>query len=129
MEIFRRGPRSAGVAFLDGLKPVLHSAQILRTVENPNAIDLDVDAAGDALLVIAVTRHKYWHASIDGTEAALHPTNIAFQSVLVPRGRHHVALRYRNPLIVIFGVVSMVSVMTLVAVALPSRGLPPPSPH
>lgn len=107
------------------------SGRVVRAIEHPNAIDLDVESAANALLVIAVTRHKYWQATIDGVPAVLHPTNIAFQSVVVPRGRHHVALRYRNPLIVIFGIVSIVSAAALLAIAVGggfrSRAPRPPS--
>ena len=89
--------------------------RVLRAVEAPNAIDLDVEAGRDALLNISVTRHKYWKGILDGTPARILPANIAFQSMQIPRGRHHVALRYRNPLIIIFGFLSLFSVAALLA--------------
>ena len=89
------------------------AGKIVRVSEQPNAIDLDVESGNETTLIIAITRHKYWKAMIDGTPAAIHPANIAFQAIDVPRGRHHVALRYRNPLVIIFGVVSLVTVLSL----------------
>jgi hypothetical protein len=103
--------------------------RILRAVERPNAIDLDVEADGKALLVIAVTRHKYWKGILDGMPSPLQPANIAFQSMVIPPGKHHVALRYRNPLVMIFGCLSIVSVLLLVVFSLRSTAPQPPWPH
>ena len=103
------------VAFTDVAAFTPANGQVLRVDARPNAIDLDVQAAGKALLVIAETRHKYWKGTLDGQTAALHPANIAFQSMVIPAGRHHVELRYRNPLIAIFGVVSLLSAAGLIA--------------
>ncbi len=125
-------PASSRAAFTD-LTFTPAAGRVLRAAERPNAIDLDVDATGDALLVLSVTRHKYWRATIDSAPAPLHPTNIAFQSLVVPRGRHHVALRYGNPLVVTFGIVSIVSAAVLLAIAvggaLRSRAPRPQWPH
>ena len=112
-----RGGVSPHVAFTDVPPFVPAAGNVLRAAETPGAIDLDVETTGNALLVISETRHKYWTGTLDGQPAALHPTNVAFQSVLVPPGRHHVALRYRNPLIVIFGFVSLVSAAALIVVS------------
>lgn len=126
--ILSRVPLSPHVAFTDlRLNPA--PGRVLDSRERPNALDLDVEAAGDALLVIAVTRDKYWRATIDGAPAPIHPANLAFQSIVVPRGRHHVALRYLNPLMTIFGIVSIVSVAAVAGAALRSRAPRPPSPH
>jgi Bacterial membrane protein YfhO len=92
-------------------------ARIERVRESASAVDADVDAAGRALLVIAITPHKYWRATIDGAPAPLMRANVGFQAVEIPRGRHHVALRYRNPLIVICGIVSLIAAIVLGATA------------
>jgi hypothetical protein len=109
--------------FVDG------GGRIVRAAQSANTLEFDLEATAPSRLVVAVTRHKYWSATVDGAPAAIHPANIAFQSIDVPAGRHRVAMRYRNPLIVIFGVVSLVSALALVAVALRSKALPPPSPR
>lgn len=104
--------------------------RVIRSEVRPNAIDLDVETTGQALLVIAVTRHKYWKGILDGMPARIRPANEAFQSMVIPPGRHHVALRYRNPVVMIFGLISAVSVLALAAVAaLRSRAPQPPTPH
>ena len=105
--------------------------RILKVNSTPNVIDLDVETKGQALLVIAVTRHKYWKGIVDGMPVPPQPANIAFQSFVVPLGRHHISLRYRNPAVMIFGGVSLVTFLALlIAACVPrSRALPPPSQH
>ncbi|MEK6373647.1 MAG: hypothetical protein AABO58_13230 [Acidobacteriota bacterium] len=93
------------------------SARILAVRETPNSATIDVEAAAPSPLVILVTRHKYWRVTIDGRDAAVSPANIAYQSVLVPAGRHRVAMRYRNPLIA-WG--ALVSAFVLVAITVPT---------
>ena len=92
-------------------------SRIERVRETASTVDADVDAAGRALFVIAITPHKYWRATIDGAPAPLVRANIGFQAVEVPPGRHHVALRYRNPLIVVCGIVSLIAALALAATA------------
>jgi uncharacterized membrane protein YfhO len=76
-----------------------------------------VQSAGDALLVISITRHKYWHATIDGHPAPLIGANIAYQALRVPAGAHDVRLWYDNPLVRWFGIVSLLSLIALIAYA------------
>ena len=91
------------------------TGRVVSASERPNSVDLDVETQTSAPLFIAITRHKYWKGTLDGTPAALQPSNIAFQSMTIPPGRHRVALRYRNPLVEIFGVVSLLSAIALLA--------------
>jgi Bacterial membrane protein YfhO len=122
-------PWPRGVAFVD--RPFAPAAaRIGRVRETANTIDADVDADGRALLVVAVTAHKYWQASIDGAPAPLVRANVAFQAIEVPRGRHHVAMRYRNPLVVACACVSLIAAAALATVAaLRSRAPRLPSPR
>jgi uncharacterized membrane protein YfhO len=78
---------------------------------------LHVEAAGNALLVCSITRHKYWSASIDDRPATLLPVNIQYQALLIPPGRHTVRLRYRNPVVVACAVISLISLCVLCASA------------
>jgi uncharacterized membrane protein len=105
--------------------------RILKENSTANVIDIDVEAQGQALLVIGVTRHKYWKGIMDGKPSPPLPANVAFQCFIVPQGRHHFTLRYRNPAVMIFGAVSIVTfVALLIVVCVPrNRALPPPSQH
>ncbi len=109
-------PWPRGIAFVD--RPFTPApARIARERETSSTIDADVDAAGRALLVIAVTPHKYWRATIDGAPAPLIRANVGFQAVEIPAGRHHVAMRYRNPLVVVCAIVSLIAAAALATVA------------
>lgn len=87
---------------------------VVRAVrEWTNGARLDVETAGRAFLIMSVTPHKYWRITIDGRETPAVVTNIGYQGVPVPAGRHVVEMRYRNPVIVWGGVVSLVALLLL----------------
>jgi hypothetical protein len=109
-----RGPLVNGVAFTDSaFTPA--PATIANVVESSHAADIDVEAAGRSFLVATITRHKYWRATIDGQPAPLVPANIAYQGLVVPPGRHHIALRYWNPIVVASAVVSTLTLFVVLA--------------
>lgn len=90
---------------------------VMQSIAELNSLRAEVVAEEPALLVIAVTRHKYWKAAIDGVEATIYPVNVAFQGVIVPPGRHTVTMRYRNPIVVACGYISLVTALALIAAA------------
>ncbi|PYQ29221.1 MAG: hypothetical protein DMF56_13190 [Acidobacteria bacterium] len=90
--------------------------------ETANNATIDVDASGKSFLVMSVTPHKYWHIAIDGKRAAAIVTNIGYQGIVVPAGRHRVTMRYRNDLAAKALIVSIVTTILLLAAAfLPRR--------
>ena len=102
----RRIPDVHGIAFTPWPPLPAAPARIVRVRETANDAQLDVEASAASLLVITVTRHRYWRATIDGTPSELRPANIAFQALVTPAGRHHIEMRYRNPMIFIGAAVS-----------------------
>ncbi len=81
-------------------------ATVVSVLESANEAEVDVETSSEAQLIAVVTRHKYWSAFIAGRERLIAPANIAFQSVMVPPGRHRITWRYRNPLILWSGILS-----------------------
>lgn len=81
--------------------------------ESRNRVTIDVLADGDAFLVASVTRHRFWTATLDGRPAPLIATNITYQSLHVPRGKHRIELRYRNPDILRGAVISLLALVVL----------------
>lgn len=57
-------------------------------------VRLSVDTACEGLLVLSDTYFPGWRATVDGDDAAIYPTNIAFRGVVVPAGRSKVVFRY-----------------------------------
>lgn len=118
------GSYSKSVAFIGGrpftpARGVVHSYR-----ETANTAALDVESFGKGFLVMSVTPHKYWRITIDGRETPAVVTNIGYQGVVVPAGRHRVEMRYRNHLAANSLKVSIGSVLVLLVLAfLPRRRL------
>jgi len=74
---------------------------VRQVAETANHATLDVESFGQGLLVMSVTPHKYWRVTIDGARVDPIVTNLAYQSILVPKGRHRVEMRYRNELVIV----------------------------
>jgi hypothetical protein len=89
--------------------------------ETANTARIDVESSGKAFLVMSVTPHKYWRITIDGRDVKPLVTNIGYQGVVVPAGRHRVEMRYRNDLIVLGGTISLIAAVALLAAALIPR--------
>jgi len=77
--------------------------------EGPNSATIKVRSADTNFLVMSVTTHKYWKATLDGRPVPLHVANIGYQGVIVPKGLHVVKMRYRNDLIPPMVVLSILS--------------------
>src|SRR5581483_6020059 len=88
-------------------------ARVVGVSETSNSATIDVESQGHAFLVATVTRHKNWRATIDGRPARLLPANLAFQGLEVPAGRHRIEMRYRNPLVIWGGAISLIAVIAL----------------
>ena len=103
----------ANVAFADMDPFAPGHGQVLHTSEEPNRIAIDVRADGPAFLVVAITAHRYWQATIDGAAATIVPTNYTYQGFRVPVGSHRIEMRYRNPWILPSAIISILSLIVL----------------
>ncbi|HYM62726.1 MAG TPA: hypothetical protein VEZ11_17715 [Thermoanaerobaculia bacterium] len=108
-----------GTAFV-AIRPFqLARGRVASWHETATSAVVDVEAQGPAYLVITVTRHKYWNATLDGRSAELLPTNLAYQGLRIPPGRHRVVMRYRNPLVVAGAAISLSALLVIVLLMLP----------
>ena len=117
----RANPRPYFTAITPFASPASHDGRVTRFSEGPNDATIDVQTTGPSLLVMTVTRHKYWRAWIDGKTATLLPVNIAYQGVLVPRGSHRVTMRYSNPVLLWSGLVSLITLLALATILIRPR--------
>jgi uncharacterized membrane protein YfhO len=61
------------------------------------SIKLEANASGNNLLFISEIYYPVsWHAYIDGKEVPIQKTNFAFRSVIVPKGKHTVEMRFHS---------------------------------
>jgi hypothetical protein len=103
-----------GTAFVRGASFAPGAGRVTRVRETVNSARIEAETAGRAFLVISVTPHKYWRITIDGREAQAVITNVGYQGVVVPSaGRHVIEMRYRNPLFVTGGAISLVTLLVL----------------
>lgn len=79
---------------------------------------MTVTALGRSYLVVSVTPHKYWRATVDGRPEELYVTNVGYQGLWIPDGRHVVALAYSNPLVTLGAIVSICALLALGGLAL-----------
>lgn len=90
--------------------------------ETANTAALDVESLGSkGFLVMSVTPHKYWRITIDGGPVNAIVTNVGYQGIPVPAGRHRVMMTYRNPLAAGGAKVSIAAAVLLLAAALVPR--------
>jgi hypothetical protein len=107
----RFGKRTAFVSGA-GFDPA--AGRVTGVRETANTARIEVETDGRAFLVISVTPHKYWRVTVDRAEAEAVVTNVGYQGVAVPGpGRHVVEMRYRNPLVLAGGMVSLLSLLAL----------------
>lgn len=86
--------------------------------ETANTARIELEAEGRSYLVMSVTPHKYWRATIDGKPLELHVTNVGYQGAIIPPGRHVVEMRYRNDVVVVAGGISIAAALGLASLAI-----------
>jgi len=111
------------VAFI-GQPSFVPARGVVRSVrETANSATIGVESFGQGFLVMSVTPHKYWRITVDGKETPAIVTNIGYQGIIVTPGAHTVVMRYRNELVRVGMLISIISIVLLgaVAVMMPRR--------
>ncbi|MBI2214393.1 MAG: YfhO family protein [Acidobacteria bacterium] len=111
------GPHAA---FLPEEMAGVAPGKVISWRETSRSIELDVDASGRSLLVLSITPHRYWRASVDGKPARLLTVNTGFSGLSLERGRQRVLLEYRNPVVIAGAEISLVAVLCLGTIAVVS---------
>ena len=69
------------------------SARIV--IDDPEHVEVEVDAATAAYLVLADSFDPGWSATLDGQTVLIRPAWLAFRAVFVTKGSHRIVFRYR----------------------------------
>ena len=93
------GSYSSRAAFVQQKTFIPGDGVVEQVRESANDATLRVNSRGRGFLVMSVTPHKYWRIAIDGRRVTPVITNIGYQGVIVPPGRHEITMRYRNDII------------------------------
>jgi hypothetical protein len=104
------------VAFVGRPSFVPGNGSISHIVETANTATLDVESSGQCFLVMSVTPHKYWNIRVDGARVPAIVTNIGYQGIILTPGRHRVAMEYRNELVRIGMLISLITGALLVGI-------------
>jgi hypothetical protein len=121
---------SPQVAFITGPSFAPARGVVYSAIEKANSATLEVESFGPGFLVMSVTPHKYWRievSDVDGRDS--HPvpavvTNIGYQGIVIPAGRHRVTMVYRNKLVPIGAIISAIAVLVLGGLCLLMRRRP-----
>jgi hypothetical protein len=112
------GTYPPSVAFVFQPQPINGSGVVHRVVESANRAELDVESFGQGFLVMSVTPHKDWRIALDGRPVAPVVTNIAYQGIVVPPGKHRVVMEYRSEVVevgmLISAIVAIVLLVTMI---------------
>jgi hypothetical protein len=93
------GAYSSRAAFVKEKAFVPAGGTVERVTESANDATIVVNSRGRGFLVMSVTPHKYWRVALDGRRLKPVVTNIGYQGIIVPPGRHEITMRYRNDII------------------------------
>jgi hypothetical protein len=107
---------SSAVAFVARPSFVPARGIVHRVTETANTASLDVESLGEGFLVMSVTPHKYWNIRIDGTRVPAVITNIAYQGIVISAGRHHIEMEYRNELVRVGMLISLITAAVLIGI-------------
>ena len=116
------GSYSDATAFVTAPTTFVPASGVVRGMrETANTATIDVESFGRGFLVISVTTNKYWRITIDGKPVTPLVTNIGYQGIEIPAGRHRVEMRYRNTLAAHGAKISIAAAVLLLAAALLPR--------
>ena len=73
--------------------------------------------SGGGVLVVADTYYPGWRARVDGQEATIWPTNVAFRGIPLPLGDHRVELSYEPASFTMGAAVSALALLGVTALA------------
>jgi hypothetical protein len=92
----------------------------------PEQVHIDVRATAPSIVVVRTSFDDGWHATVDGSPAAVMPVDGFLQGVAVPAGDHEVRLSYRDDAVtagVRAGVTAWTSLVVAAAAALLVAGV------
>jgi hypothetical protein len=125
------GPEAAAARFVAGLAAnrdatVVESdapvpagrGEVRLRLRAPERVELEVEAAEEGLVVVNDAWWPGWRARVDGRDAPLLPTNVVSRGVVVPAGRHAVAMDYAPPGLAAGIVLSLLGLAATAALAL-----------
>jgi hypothetical protein len=95
--------------------------RVRAVAQQPDSLSFEVESPAPGYLVVLEGYDPGWTARVDGEPARVVRANAAFRGVLVPAGRHRVAMTYRPASVGIGLAVSLLTLAALLAAYVPRR--------
>jgi hypothetical protein len=95
--------------------PMLRSPSPQLIEDSPNKVVIEADLKDAGLLVLSDVFYPGWKAFVDGKETRIYQVNHAVRGVVLPKGRHVTEFRYDPLSFKIGAVVSLASLVLVVA--------------
>lgn len=120
------GPRAAEAAILHGAPPPAGptgTGELLAFSSSPGRIGADVrcDGPGPCVLALTETWDEHWSARVGEREMEVLRADLSLMAVVVPPGRHRVALAYDDPSVRLGAALSALAALVVLALALAGR--------
>jgi hypothetical protein len=87
----------------------------------PNSFSVETNAAIPTVLVLSEMFYPGWTATVDGDKTQIYITNFLLRGVAVPAGQHRVELRYTAPGARNGAIISAITLIGIVALAVLDR--------
>lgn len=100
------------------LAPAAGPESVRTASYEPDALELEVTAVTQGLLVLSENNYPGWHAWIDGREAPIYSANIAFRGVVMPAGTHRVRMEFQPVILYWSLAISAAAAILIAALAL-----------
>lgn len=104
------------------------SGTAVMTRDDPECVEVAVDAASPCYLVLADTFDPGWTATVDGRPTPIRPAWITFRAVYLGGGKHTVVFRYRPAGFVAGLAVSGLGILCALGLLVAPRSARPPGP-
>jgi hypothetical protein len=76
------------------LATLLRDSHVKVVRYEPREVVLETDSIGPAFLVTSEAYYPGWRAQVDGRDALLYLTNVAFRGLPIPSGHHRITMRF-----------------------------------
>ncbi len=83
---------------------------------DPGLVSLRVETTQGSWLLLSDTWYPGWSVELDGGKTKLYKADYLFRAVWVPSGEHTLEFRYRSPLFLIGGVLSVLGWITMATI-------------
>jgi len=81
-------------------------------------LTIETTADKQAVLVVSEINYPGWKATVDNAPATIYATDYLLRGVIVPPGRHHVKMRYTAPAAQTGGLISSLTLLLIVGLAI-----------